>query len=179
MIIVEGADGVGKTTLCKKLAVKIQEILKIDNAYRHMSKPADDFDHLAGYFREIGPHAQDRFHLGSIVYGVMLRRGNAPTPQKMKLLQRYLRWQGAVVIVMYGSREWLHKQLIDSPKPEMYSVDDILLANEGFAALATEHNRGEPFADIPYNCTTDKWPSDSFVDSMIIEWKRRFLNRHA
>ncbi len=86
MIVLEGADGVGKTTLARAIAEALN--LKV----RHMSRPDDDFDHVSGYMSLVGKHVQDRFHLGSVVYGRMLGfPGGSATSSQMRLVQRYLR----------------------------------------------------------------------------------------
>lgn len=169
MIVIEGADCTGKTTLCKKLS----EALKLP--YRHMSKPADDFDHVAGYMQLVGAHVQDRYHLGAVVYGQMLGAGGAPSAQQMQLVQRYLRWQGCVVVILHCQRARLSELLDQSSSKEMYQRDQILCANDGFIALTKCTNRGEPWCDIHID-VTDRFPDidDHVVQEIMEGWRYRW-----
>lgn len=166
MIIFEGADHTGKTTLARALTDALPEL-----KYRHMSKPAEDFDHVSGYF-DVGPYVQDRYHLGAVVYGRLLDAGSAPTPRRMQLVQRYLRWQGTITVVFHCQRAVLAERLRLGGKREMYSSRQILAANDGYRALINSSNRGTPWADIDID-VTDRFPDidDAKVQSIIERWK--------
>lgn len=177
MIIIEGADAVGKTTaaqtLCKLIQARFRTDATVRELYRHMSKPSDDFDHFSDYVTLIHEGVQDRFHLGAMVYGKMLGCGRYPTSRKMRCLQRYLRWTGCVTVILTGERKWLSDQLEKSPKTEMYAKEQILDANECYKALATSHNRGENWADIWLDVTTE-WPSEKVLSGVIETWRTRW-----
>lgn len=175
MIILEGPDNVGKTTAAKKLAAIIAEELKLpaDRCYRHMTKPPDDFDHVREYMERVGPHVQDRFHLGAITYGRLTGNGNCPTARKMHLVQRYLRWQGCVVVVMHAERDWLRRSQFG--KEEMYRLDTILDVNDAYRALLSTTNRGEPYHDIEHDVSKKGWPDDAMLRTWIDAWRGRWL----
>tara|TARA_R110002096_G_C14661938_1_gene728394 strand:- start:8927 stop:9445 length:519 start_codon:yes stop_codon:yes gene_type:complete len=167
MIVIEGADGVGKTTLAKAIAKAL------NTEVRHMSRPEQGFDHMVGYMSRVGPHVQDRFHLGSVVYGRMLGApGGSATPSQMRLVQRYLRWQGVITVVLHCQRDTLKTRLREDAKDEMYGMDQILAVNDGYKALLGTSNRGEPWQDVNID-VTDRWPDidDEVVQSLIRRWR--------
>jgi broad-specificity NMP kinase len=164
MLIIEGADGVGKTTA----ALRLCTMSGLER--RHMSRPPEDYDHLSEYVDGVHRGVQDRYHLGSIVYGRMLGRGTYPTAAEMRLVQAYLRWQGCLVVVLTADRPWLEERLLQNPKEEMYSNELILDANDSYRSLAHSTNRGEPYADVVHNVSRLGWPNDDNLR----EWTERW-----
>jgi len=178
MIIIEGSDQVGKTTLAKKLSKRISAELygndaHFERVYRHLSRPPADFDHLVGYIERVGPVVWDRFHLGAIAYGKLTKNGGCPTPKQMLWVQRYLRWQGAIVLVIHADRWWLKEQL-DSTRTEMYKEDTILDVNDIFRMIAKSSNHEEPYADLEHDITDGNWPDDKMIDDLIQMWRERW-----
>lgn len=175
MIIVEGSDNLGKTTACRKLAEMIAEETKrpADQCYRHLSKPPDDFEHVREYMERVGAHAQDRFHLGAITYGRLTGNGNCPSATRMKLVQRYLRWQGCIVVVVHAERDWLRRSQFN--KDEMYRLDTILDVNDAYRALLRTTNRGEPYHDVEHDVSKDGFPDDKVLRGWLEAWRGRWL----
>lgn len=174
MIILEGADQVGKTTAARVLAKKIATHVGVteDLAYRHMSRPPADFDHFEGYLSDMTPRAQDRYHLGAIVYGMMLNRGTYPHAQRMLLLMRMLRWRGALTIVMYSEDKWLRENLV--ARNEMYNREVILASNLAFMHLASNALNGEPYCQLAYNVTRHGYPSEETLEEWFKIWKAQW-----
>lgn len=178
MIIIEGADNVGKTTLAQKLAELMARHFGKQEwraHYRHMTRPPPDFDHVSGYFEGVGSVVQDRYHLGAIVYGMMLGRGGYPDAQGMRHVQRYLAWRGALVVVMTSNRDSLRERLRKSTKQEMYEQGVILAANDCFRALSTQHNQGAPYCDRVID-VTDGWPGQAEEELLMAEWRSRWTS---
>lgn len=171
MIIIEGPDQIGKTTAARTLAHMMAEHMGSQDAmrfYRHMGKPAPTFDHTLGY---MNPQAvvQDRFHLGSLVYGLMLGRGEYPTHQQMLKVQRWLRWTGCLTVIMYGEAEWFREKL--TARDELYSREQIIQSNQCFSLLSEIRNHGEPFADVTLNVTRDGYPTGDMLNAWFAQWK--------
>jgi hypothetical protein len=177
MIIIEGTDGVGKTSFCRKLADEFVSQMGSTAAgwYNHMSRPPENFNHVAGYMRMVRAGVQDRFHLGSIVYGKILGCGCYPTPRKMALVQRYLEWQGCYIVVMRAERDWLKRELLARPDldKEMYQLEQILDANDAFTALSNSHNRDNVWAHEVID-VTDGWPGAVAATRIFDIWKARW-----
>jgi GTPase SAR1 family protein len=76
IILIEGPDGSGKTTLANKI---IEELPYFE--YRHEGPPPKNEDPLVYYMRELyackGNLVIDRFALGERVYGPILRDGDS------------------------------------------------------------------------------------------------------
>jgi len=173
MIILDGSDCVGKTTTAERLRALAGPTVGLELGYRHLSRPPPDFDHMREYMEGVGQHVQDRYHLSSIVYGKILGGGTYISARRMLTVQRYLRWQGALVVVFYGGREWLRDQLAKSVKKEMYSREQILDANDAFKALATVQSRGEPLCDMSIDVSAG-WPTDETLKGLLTAWGERW-----
>lgn len=179
MIILEGADHTGKTTfsrlLTKHIAAKFgHDELSSVLYYGHMSRPPEDFDHVAEYMAGVGARCQDRYHLGSIVYGKILGGGSFVSARKMRVVQQYLAWRGCVTVVMFCERDKLRKRLMSAvDREEMYSMERILDANEAYRGLTKSSNDGAPYADVAID-VTDRWPDDATAARLVDDWWRRF-----
>jgi hypothetical protein len=177
MIILEGTDHTGKTTmarrLCEILAVRYGNVAA--SYYAHMTRPPANFDHLSEYMNGVRFGVQDRYHLGSVVYGRLLNGGSFCSPHRMLLAQRFLRWCGCYVVILTCDRDVLRKRLLSSvDKEEMYSVEKILDAGDAFRALSKSHNRGEPWCDESIDVTSS-WPDDKTLVRIVDDWERKFL----
>lgn len=179
MIIIEGADQVGKTTFANALARRMSRELYAneglyDRVYRHLSRPPADFDHFNGYVERVGPHVWDRFHLGAIAYGKLLGHGGCGTPKQMLWVQKYLRWQGAIVIILHADRWWL-KEHLDRTRDEMYTHDLILDVNDIFRMLSKNANHGELYCDFEHDVTDGKFPDDKMLEQVMEAWRERWM----
>lgn len=96
-IIIEGPDGAGKTTLAKVLC----SALSMD--YHHEGPPPQGvkpYDHYRNVYRELThPTVIDRFHLGEIVYGPLLREKSGLAPAEVFELNRIIEARNGRVIV--------------------------------------------------------------------------------
>lgn len=103
LIILEGPDGAGKTTLATILAEKYKYHV------RHAGPPAPGLgeeETLANYLvpvikaHEAGRATVfDRLHLGELTYGPVMRGGTAMTPRVLNLLERYYSAVDAQVVM--------------------------------------------------------------------------------
>jgi hypothetical protein len=95
IIVIEGADGTGKTTLARALE-------KCGFEYRHQGPPAGDPFEV--YTRELlsarGKDVVfDRLHVGELVYGPVMRGRSLITVEQLRLLNRLLFSLGGKVIL--------------------------------------------------------------------------------
>jgi len=85
-IIIEGPDGAGKTRLARELCERYEM------AYRHEGPPPPDANvyrhYLLGLVEAEEPTVFDRYHLGEIVYGPLLREGSKITLSQIGQLNR-------------------------------------------------------------------------------------------
>ncbi len=177
MIILEGTDHVGKTTAAQAMCEIIGERLSRPplTLYGHMSRPPESFDHVAEYMRAVRAGVQDRFHLGSIVYGRILGGGTFTLARRMRVVQAYLRWTGCHVVVFTCSRDMLRRRLAASVnKEQMYRQDQILDAGEAFRGLSVSSNLGEPYCDQVVD-VTEKWPTREELTAVVDSWWAKFM----
>lgn len=128
MLIIEGADRIGKTTLAKDIAKEL------DVPYMHCGKPPAGFDPVWWYLEpDIGTfHVCDRFHLGYLVYqtieGSMKR-----TPNEQVLLDSLLTHSlQAFTVVLCADPRLIQERWTSE---EMFSCDHVLRANSMFADM--------------------------------------------
>lgn len=177
MIILEGTDNVGKTHLAKRMCHVIAERTGKSpvELYGHMSRPPADFDHVASYMAGVRVGVQDRYHLGSIVYGKILGGGSFPTARRMRVVQEYLRWAGCLVVIVTSSRESLRRRMaLEINRDEMYSQDRILDAGDAYRGLSTATNMGTPYCDLVLD-VSDHWPDDKEMLKIVDAWWQRFM----
>jgi hypothetical protein len=130
MIIIEGADGVGKTTLCKKL---LNSGRLDDHVYAHFTRLPAGFDYHWGYAERMSPRVvQDRFHMSEIVYAAARGEASQLTPELYRLVDARLRLIGAYVVLVVAD-EGLVKSRWDAS--QMYDLEKTAAAARMFKSL--------------------------------------------
>lgn len=146
MLIVEGPDMIGKTTLCEAL-IKRLNALGYPLIPQHFGLLPKGWNYYADYLPFMNARTvMDRFILSEVVYGNVLRGSTQLDPETYRMLDAQLRLQGSVTVVIYATDEWLSKQIVDkyAQRDEKFSPAQIMQVNRGFANLVnsevTEHN---------------------------------------
>ena len=98
IVIIEGADKTGKTTLAKKLAADLGW------RYEHFGAPAKGSraaDQYLNYLKNLKrPTIIDRFHIGETIYGKLLRGESQVNDQEMTVLNRWINKLNGMVVLM-------------------------------------------------------------------------------
>ena len=96
MIVIEGCDGTGKTTLAKNLA----SLLGLEYVHESTPKGLDNFQYYLDRALELPRNAVlDRFHLGEYVYPKLKNDGRLPLlPWQQSMIERVLLAKGAILI---------------------------------------------------------------------------------
>lgn len=131
MLIVEGPDGVGKTTLCKKLLKGLP-----GHVYAHFTRLPPGFDYHWGYADRASRRVvQDRFHMSELAYAKA--RGERPMLDRhgYQLIDARLRLLGAVTVVVTASAELVASRWDNS---QMYSLDATLAAAREYDRVLAE-----------------------------------------
>lgn len=157
MIIIEGADLVGKTTFCHALMVRLNE-LGWPHVYRHMGKPPDcwKYDPVACYNRLSSPYiVQDRFYLSELVYAPLRDASPHITLSHCAAIRRHLRSLCAFMVVVTADPVLIRQRY---NRPEMFGLDKVLDANERFCRAAREGTLDgySVNADLHIHCTEQK-----------------------
>lgn len=184
--IIEGPDGVGKTTLAHRIVKHCEELdgHSWPVYYSHMTKPSRHWDYYQDYILRMQPFAvQDRFHYGAHIYGNCL--GLHPcsmTEDRMRLLEARLDLMGSYRLVIIADPYWLKTALVDKPKVELFNEEQILAANSAYSDMVCE---GDPYGDqggVRFSTRPDFiWTAHrnhGYVDDVTIEfcvreWFRR------
>lgn len=177
MIIVEGTDRVGKTTLCKKLLERLPT-----HIYSHSTKPPKDFDYYWGYIDRISPNVvQDRFHMGEVVYSRVRGVRSELGSEEYRLVDAALRQVGAFTVVITTLRQTLEKRLDgEDMTQQMYNKEQIIRANDLFSHMTyegTELNSGfKPDVDRVFICNEGyPYVSEADIDGIVARYKARRL----
>lgn len=122
MLIIEGADLMGKTTLAHALLKELTT-----HIYCHFTRLPKDFDYYGMYIDRMSPFiVQDRFHMSEIVYATV--RGEEPniTPLQYRLLDAHALMNGAFTVVLYSDDDLIRSRWREG---EMYTLDRVIAAN--------------------------------------------------
>jgi len=183
MLIIEGPDMVGKTTLIKVLQQRLTT-LGYPVIPQHFGLLDDRWDFYGDYLKYV--HAttiMDRFILSEVVYGLTLRNKSRISPEVYRLLDAHLRLNGSVTVVIRAEedwfRDWLDRKFDESR--EVFDKSGIININSAFhdvlTPLATSKFSKYAFdVDIVYVITNDDlMPSncENFIDRIVTLYLQR------
>lgn len=131
MIVIEGADGVGKTTLAKQLEREIGLL------YRHLSRLPDGFHRYRDYLPLFNKRfVCDRLWLSELAYCFARQETSCPcTPAHVRLLVAQMALHGAYHVVITADDSVIEDRYNSSG--QMYDLPTILRANEWYS-MASE-----------------------------------------
>lgn len=136
LIIVEGADKTGKTTLCKVIAKRF------GYRYHHFGppkkRPADEYIDFLLSLKQ--PTVCDRFHLGELVYGPMLRGKVGITPLELLTIERMLRLKRAILIHAATDMDVANERLAVSKQRELVDWTMNINASRLFEKVIAQTN---------------------------------------
>jgi thymidylate kinase len=129
MVILEGADLVGKTTLQRML---LDEPWFQENGYTpdHFGMLPDTFDFCHGYIDRASQRAvMDRFHVSERVYSDALRKRRM-SHLDFRLVEAHLAQLGSLVVFLIQDDETIRRRA--EAREEPFSIDEILKVNYYF-----------------------------------------------
>lgn len=126
LIIIEGADKAGKTTLGQEIASKLRY------EYRHFGKPGANpaREYAEALLGVNTPQVWDRGFLGELVYGPLLRGRNTIDPFRLLILERLARLKGAILIHANPALEVVRQRYDDEGDPLITSRENIIAYNK-------------------------------------------------
>ena len=162
MLILEGADLVGKTTLAHKLIAEMNQ-RGWPHVYRHLSKLPDAWRAQAtsNYSRLASPYiVQDRFHVSEPVYAWI--RGEKPmmTPQSYSDVEAVLRIDAKFTVIIVADASLIERRYI--AEREMYSLEKVLKVNALYRHILDTGEIHGYETEVHHSivCTEgDEWPS--------------------
>ena len=110
MIVVEGCDKCGKTSIAAKLAERLGwPVVKFSQPAS--TDPCDEY--MAALAARPAPFIADRFHLGERVYGPLYRGTPPPDHKKMRAIEDELIRRRALLILMWDTGERVRWRFVD------------------------------------------------------------------
>lgn len=167
MIVIEGTDCVGKTTLARKLVERLNFFsdgkLGENWFYAHLSSPSDGWDYYWDYVRLMQQNIiLDRFYMSELAYRTV-KEDTTPriNPDHIPFLEAGLLMMGAVTVVLVGDHTEITARY--SEKPEMFKLDKVLAVNEWFRWSTMGHSKHLIHAAMPNSL----YPDDAFINTII------------
>lgn len=176
MIVVEGTDNLGKTTLCNALVKEINA-RGLPHVYTHFGKLSDSFDRVWDYLPHMNPCVvMDRFYMSRQAYGKALKNQRTLNFEQYRLLDAWLRMHRGYTVLVVASDDRLKDDWLgDRGKPELYTLDQAVKVNAQFKKC-----RSLLECDIDYYIELDlsddeiEWPSNH-VDAIINAYMDRWV----
>lgn len=133
MLIVEGTDLVGKTTLCKKIVDDLNarsDVPYRPYVYRHFTRLPEYWDYYWDYLPHIDVGVvMDRFHLSAQAYGRAIDGGEHINPTNMRLLRAQLALRCSFVVLVLAKESLIRERHAKREADEMFSVQQVIEAN--------------------------------------------------
>jgi hypothetical protein len=169
LIIIEGCDLVGKTTLAKHIEKRFQA------SYKHVGLPVpprrhwdDVVDHLSNDF---GATVYDRLCLGSIVYGKLLHDEPNKYPVNEREFGQFLQVVQAenILLIMASANETVIRTRYRQRGDTYLSLENILQAKAGYEQLIQVLMKNQKITMLHYNSGL----FDCVTFSMVYEFEIR------
>ena len=170
MIILEGPDCVGKTTLANNL-FEHSDLQDAGYIYAHFTRLPRGFRSPKYYLERMSQRViQDRFHISELVYckfngkhSIVSQEGHDEVNEKLK---------GSSIVVLTADEQLLVERF--ESEREMYSVETVLEANNRYFKYLKGELGVEPYRNIlHYHFTRDNlYPCDQVVAEIAREEMR-------
>ena len=163
MIVIEGGDAVGKTTLARYLVELLNGIHNKPHVYRHLGKLADTFDQYWDYLPLMHRFSvQDRLYASRCIYGSVAHNQRALTPEEYRLLDAHARTLGTVHVFLTADEELIRERCAteaeraDTTHRGLYDADTVLRVNDWLYRSLTQGWDGNGLrehwhADVDYH----------------------------
>ncbi len=157
LVIVEGVDRTGKTSLCERL------VYEHGGTVLHFSAP--ERDPIDEYLSAITAYEPgqfpnlfiDRHYLGETVWPTFFKRDTLMTDQKQALIERYLEAKGACCVLAVREPRSLNQACVDGDEPTGDKAWLVQIVFQSHAAASTlpwieyEHGSEEDYDHVVMN----------------------------
>lgn len=172
MLVIEGSDCLGKTTLAKKIVRKVSE-KGFPVVYSWMTRPNEQlFDFFLDYKKMLNPCAvMDRFHLGGLAYHT-----DKISLQKLQIINAWIRSIGGIIIVFYAAdEEWYEQRIREDERGNLLSWPIMCNGNVFFKDYARKKDCDYSFNVLPLSNSMNNpmFVSDFDIDEIVEEWLER------
>ena len=171
MLVIEGSDCLGKTTLAKKIVEKVMN-RGYPAIYSHMGRPNESiFDFFLSYKKMINPYfVMDRFHLGGLAY-----HHNKISQQKLQIINAWIRSVGGLIVILYASAEDKYRKRLENDKRgNLLSIEKLCAGNTFFKKYALNNDSDYNFNIIPCGYPNNiNYVNDYDIDEIVNKWVQR------
>jgi len=176
MIIVEGTDLVGKTTLVRALVKRLNELGE-SHIPLPLSKLPESFDKYTDYIPLMNPNVVwDRFYLSRQAYGQALQNQETLSAAGLQTLDAWTTLHCGFVVLCIAERggDNHNRFLADQwakcdQSKEMYRFTEIVQVNNEFIRLS---DSGVCKVDYPIVSNGERWPSQ-FANDIVDQYLDR------
>ena len=160
MLIIEGPDLAGKTTLAHNL-IKRLNVQGLPHVYSHLSRLPDSFHRYWGYTQFMGRYlVQDRFHMSEPVYAKMRGDESELTPYLYALVDAKLKLSCGFTVMLYMMDDSM--VLGRWRDGEMYRLEQVLEVNGMYKDIAENKGWWEGY-QMHYDLAIGLTPETPFV----------------
>jgi len=181
MIVIEGPDLAGKSTLAEALFKRVVANGHRHPMVRHFTKVQPHFDKYWGYQSCVARDViMDRFHMSHVVYRHAEDVEHELTPLRYELVDAEVSRVGGIVVLLAPAPELIVKRWEALRRDEMYPLDHVLKVATHFTELAfrglieTRTGIYKPKIDMTF---TREVEVDQMVDQMVVQIVRCWLQR--
>lgn len=163
MLIVEGTDGIGKTTFCHKLVKRLQK--QGPWIYSHFTKLPKIWSFPDSY----KPHVrrfivQDRFHMSEIVYRLARQESRMLSEEAYRQIDAWCGLVGVYTVILTADSATIKR---GNHSKQMHSLTIAQRANDLFAEMPKH------LFDKGWCTQNGLYPPDEFIDLIADEYLER------
>ena len=180
MLIIDGPDMAGKTTLAHALLKRLWENPKkygnYAAVYEHFSALPPSWQYPKSYLPFIKRYSvMDRFHLSELAYGRVTRADTMLTNQAVRFLEGQLACVGSMTVLITLSDDFLKKQWeAKASRGEMFTLDQVLRVNQMYKCLGDYNPEARVDMAFTVESEADYVTNDEGAMSAILrEWTSR------
>lgn len=140
LIIFEGCDGTGKTTLANKVAEELPlEATRLLHRGVPTRSPIEEYTDLEGPYDQSHHVICDRWHWGELVYGPLYRDRSELGLAGLREVEDFLRPLGAIVVWLREDPQVIRRRLADRGESYLQDrhIETVLDAYGRVAAMST------------------------------------------
>jgi hypothetical protein len=189
MLIIEGPDGVGKTTFAHKcVKYAAGNAWQIPAVYSHFSRLPETWDYYHSYLPYMNKHSvMDRFHMSEVTYGHACRGNSRVDQSRCRLLDAQLDLLGSYTVILYAVTDPDMRDLYTiaaDGRHEMFSMEKIVAVNQmyrdvirgdGVSFGGESSGSWSPRYDLSIEVVQDEYPSDADVKRVVDAWCSRLV----
>lgn len=145
MLIVEGPDRIGKSTLCALIAKHMSNAcLGRPFTRGHHTRPGPDWLPMKWYPENVQKYkVQDRFHMSEAVYGELIRYGSLISADEYGAIDEVVEAKNGMIVLMFAEPDEYDKILTSRDcSKEWLTQDEMRKVNQAYHYIGTSGTMG-------------------------------------